>query len=242
MFQVPPALRQSRRLLSLLLVAMIMPGASASESSESELAAEAVVKKFQGEFRRFESWDRQNSAPRDAVLFVGSSSIRLWPTANDFPELAVINRGFGGSQIDEVNAVADRIVLKYRPRMIVFYAGDNDIAGGKSPEAVRDDFAEFAARIHDALPETRVFYLPIKPSIARWKLWPDMNRANALVEELAAKSDHVEYVDTASPMLGPDGRPRAELFTDDGLHMAPAGYEVWNEVLRPVLEGASAAD
>lgn len=240
--QVPPPLRQYWRLLSLLLVAMIVPGASAGETSESGLATEAVVKKFQGEFRRFENWDRQNSAPRDAVLFVGSSSIRLWPTADDFPELAVINRGFGGSQIDEVNAVADRIVLKYKPRKIVFYAGDNDIAGGKSPEEVRDDFAEFAARIHEALPETKLLYLPIKPSIARWNLWPDMNRANALIEELAGKSDHIEYVDTASPMLGPDGRPRAELFTDDGLHMSPAGYEVWNEVLRPELEGAIAAD
>lgn len=199
-------------------------------------APDPVPNPFSGEIRRFESWDKQNSWPTSAVLFTGSSSIRMWPTRESFPELTVINRGFGGSQISDVNHFFDRAVLKYKPEVIVLYAGDNDIAGGKSPEQVLDDFRTFVARVHNELPDTTIVYLPIKPSIARWKLWPAMSKANALIESLADADERLEYVDTATPMLGSDGKPRPELLRDDGLHMTPAGYQVWSKALAPVLE------
>jgi lysophospholipase L1-like esterase len=127
-------------------------------------------------------------------------------------------------------------VLKYKPRVIVFYSGDNDIAGGKSAQRVFDDFQKFVQLVHDELPDTRILVLSIKPSIARLKLWPAMKEANALLAKLADNNEHLEYVDIAAPMLGPDGQPRKELFRDDGLHLSAAGYELWNETLRPALK------
>ena len=190
--------------------------AAPSDAAKPKAATRAVNPgRFTAEIAAFEAWDRKNSPPKNAVLFVGSSSIRLWQTAEAFPELVVINRGFGGSEVSDVNYYAERIVVKYAPRTIVFYAGDNDIAAGKKPERIAAGFAKFAAEMHEQLPETRIIYLPIKPSIARWKLWPKAQEANAL----------------ATPMLGSDGQPRPEIFLDDGLHMNEVGYQIWNETL-----------
>jgi lysophospholipase L1-like esterase len=191
--------------------------------------------RFDAEIREFESWDAKNAVPPNAILFVGSSSIRMWPTAESFPALPVINRGFGGSHISDVNHFAHRIVLKYKPRTIVFYAGDNDIAAGKSPQQVADDFLSFTKLVHDRLPDTRILFLPVKPSIARWKLWPQMQQANALVENLAERNEQLDYVDTATPMLTADKKPRNDIFLNDGLHMNAAGYRAWTEILAPHL-------
>jgi len=202
------------------------------------LAADPDPSLFESEIAAYEQWDRQNSFPQGAILFAGSSSIRLWQTAESFPNLSVINRGFGGSTIADVNHFADRIVVKYKPRVIVFYAGDNDIAAGQSPDKVFGDFETFAKQVRQRLPSTQIIYLPIKPSPARWKLWPQMQAVNARVEQLSQENDRIIYVDTASPMLGPDGQPRPELFLDDGLHMNDKGYRVWTEILAPVLHDA----
>jgi lysophospholipase L1-like esterase len=190
---------------------------------------------FAAEIAAFEKWDRQNAVPKDAILFVGSSSIRLWQTADAFPNLPVINRGFGGSAIAHVNRYADRIVLKYKPRLIVFYAGDNDIASGKSAKRVYDDFLEFVGRVRKDLPQTPIYFISIKPSIARLKLWPTMKEANSHVQNLARINPQVIYVDVATPMLGSNGKPRPELFREDGLHLNEAGYELWNKVLASKL-------
>lgn len=198
--------------------------------------------RFDSEIAAFETWDRQNSAPKNAILFVGSSSIRMWQTAESFPDLPVINRGFGGSHISDVNHFAERIVLKYQPRMIVFYAGDNDIADGKAPQQVAGDFFAFVELVHKRLPVARIIYLPIKPSLARWNVWPQMQLANDIVASKSSSSAPFLYIDTATPMLGPDGRPHPELFLDDGLHMNASGYRVWNEVLRPKLSAALSRD
>jgi lysophospholipase L1-like esterase len=191
--------------------------------------------RFTADIAAFEAWDRQNSAPTDAVLFVGSSSIRMWQTAESFPDLTVINRGFGGSHASDVNHFAGRIVLKYAPRIIVFYAGDNDIADGKSAEQVADDFEEFVAIVHAKLPDAKIIYLPIKPSLARWSLWSKMQETNARVRQFITGKPHLAYVDTATPMLGGDGQPRPELFLDDGLHMNDVGYAIWSEQLRNAI-------
>jgi lysophospholipase L1-like esterase len=171
------------------------------------------------------------------VLFVGSSSIRMWQTAECFPGLTVINRGFGGSHTSDVNHFAPRIVLKYAPRTIVFYAGDNDLADGKSPEQVAGDFEQFVDLVHAKLPDTEIIYLPVKPSLARWQLWPRMQKTNSLVQQFIDGSQRLTYIDTATPMLGADGRPRPELFLEDGLHMNAQGYQIWSDLLRDKLAG-----
>ncbi len=191
--------------------------------------------RFASEIAAFEAWDRQNTAPQNAILFVGSSSIRMWQTAECFPDLAVINRGFGGSHASDVNHFAERIVLKYAPRTIVFYAGDNDIADGKSPEQVAGDFERFVEIVHAKIPDTEIIYLPVKPSLARWRLWLEMQATNALVQEFIRGQQQLAYVHTATPMLGSDGQPRPELFLDDGLHMNAQGYKIWSDLLRDKL-------
>lgn len=231
--------RTHRTLLVALLVACSLASSAtviaappATSTPARKLPAPA---RFESEIAGFEKWDHQNAPPRDPILFVGSSTIRLWQTADSFPDLPVINRGFGGSQTSDVNHFADRIVFKYKPRVIVFYAGDNDIAAGKSPDSVFADIETFRKRMHDRLPTTRLIYLAIKPSPARWKLWPQMQSVNSRVKSISEKVDFVTYIDTAAPILGSDGQPQKDLFRDDSLHMNPKGYASWNEILRPVL-------
>jgi len=189
----------------------------------------------------FARWDTKNAWPRDAVLFVGSSSIRMWRTREAFPELPVINRGFGGAHISDVNHFFDQVVKPYAPRVIVFYCGDNDIAAGKSPERVFDDYQAFVRRVRAVFEETQIVYLPIKPSASRWKFWPQMQEANALIKASIEKDERQSYVDIATPLLGDDGQPRAELFLADKLHLSDAGYRIWNDVLRTHLSAMRTA-
>ncbi|MEX2315554.1 MAG: SGNH/GDSL hydrolase family protein [Pirellulales bacterium] len=203
--------------------------------------ADPDPQRFAAEIRAFEDYDRKNSTPPDSILFVGSSSIRLWPTAQSFPNLAVVNRGFGGCHASDVNHYAERIVLKYRPRTIVVYAGDNDIADGKSPVQVFEDIRSFVTLVHERLPKTKVVVLSIKPSVARWRLWPQMEQANTLVRQIDVLDDQMEYVDTSPPLLNNEGRPRADLLLADGLHLNEAGYRAWTQLLGPIISPPPAA-
>jgi len=186
----------------------------------------------------FEDWDRKNSFPSDAVLFVGSSSIRMWPTRECFEEFAVINRGFGGSQISDVNYYAKRIVLRYEPKVIVFYAGDNDIAAGESVEQVFHDYKEFIKQVHEKKPNTRIIFVSIKPSGSRWSLWPVMSRANRMIKDLSEKDHQLFYFDAATPLLNREGKPNLDLFLNDKLHLNPKGYKIWTRLLRPIIKEA----
>lgn len=184
----------------------------------------------------YEEQDRARPPAPRGVVFVGSSSIRLWNLAESFPGADVINRGFGGSQLADSVHFAPRLVLKHRPRLVVLYAGDNDVAAGKTPEQVAADFQAFVQGVHKELPQTKIAFLSIKPSLARWKLWDTMQRANALVQAQCKADGRLLYLDVATPMLGDDGKPRPELFAKDGLHLSPRGYEVWAAVVRPHLQ------
>lgn len=192
--------------------------------------------RFASEISRFTDWDKQNAVPENGVLFVGSSSIRGWMTAELFPGLPVINRGFGGSHISDVNVFADKIVLPYRPAIIVFYAGDNDVAYGKSAERVFADYQQFIATVNESLPTTDVVYVPIKPSILRWEQWTEMARCNDMIREFSEKNKQLHYVDTATPMLGMNGTPEKRWFIEDGLHLSPEGYKMWSDLVKPILD------
>ncbi len=189
------------------------------------------------EIGAFEAADKTNPPPKDAVLFIGSSSIKRWTNvAAAFPDYRVINRGFGGSQLADSAAFIGRIVTPYQPRLVLLYAGDNDIASGKSPETVLDDFKAFAAKIHAALPRTRIAYIAIKPCPSREKFLAQVKTANRLIREYCATDNRLLFVDVFTPMLNAEGRPRAELCVKDMLHLNAEGYQLWAAILKPVLD------
>jgi lysophospholipase L1-like esterase len=190
---------------------------------------------WETDMQRFAAADAVAPPPKHAVLFIGSSSIRFWDTlATDFPGVQVINRGFGGSEIRDSTWYADRIVVPYAPRMIVFYAGENDLESGRSPQQVRDDFHAFVTRVRRDLPGVRIAYISSKPSPLRVRLLESERQANALIEGDAERL-RVRFIDVFTPMLDVHGQPRGELFGEDRLHMNPAGYELWRRVVAPYL-------
>lgn len=185
----------------------------------------------------FEESDKENPPPKGGVLFVGSSSVRMWKTlAEDFPGHQTINRGFGGSELSDSIHFADRIVLPYQPRMIVLYAGDNDISRGKTSKEVYDDFKKFVKLVKKALPTTRVAFIAIKPSLKRWELAAEMQKANQRIKKRCDGSKALDYLDIWTPMIGDDGKPRPELFAKDGLHLNEQGYALWTSVIRPFVD------
>lgn len=197
---------------------------------------------FENEIKAFEAADQKQPPPKDAVLFIGSSTIRIWKSLpQDFPELKVINRGFGGSQIADSTRYADRIAIPYHPSRIVMYAGDNDLAAGKSPEQVFEDFKAFVKKIRSALPDEPITFISIKPSIARWKLVEKIKQANSLIKQYAEGEKNIDFVDIFPALLGADGKPRPELFRADGLHMSPKGYAIVVSILKPRLLDKSAS-
>lgn len=186
----------------------------------------------------YERADRRHPPPRGAIVFTGSSTIRLWRTlARDMAPLPVINRGFGGAHLAHVNAFARRIVLPYAPAAVVLYCGDNDLGAwtGKRPDTIVSDFTRFASLVHGALPEARIYFVSIKPSRLRRNQWPAQQAANRTIAELARELPRVDYVDVATPMLEGARVPARKLFALDGLHLSSAGYALWTSVLRTVL-------
>lgn len=197
--------------------------------------------RFAEEIAAFARWDAKNAVPRDAVLFVGSSSIRMWNTAERFPDLPVINRGFGGAHISDVNHFFHETVLRYDPSVIVFYAGDNDVEAGKGADQVLADYEAFVRTVSDVNPSTQIVFVAIKPSLARWPWWPEMRTANERVRSHSQTRANLHYADVATPMLEADGKPRAELFVSDGLHLSEAGYDVWTSVVRQTFAAIQCA-
>jgi lysophospholipase L1-like esterase len=178
------------------------------------------------------------SAP-GAALFVGSSSIRLWKLEDSFPDLVTANHGFGGSFLSDSVHFFDRIVVPIKPSVIVLYAGDNDIASGKTPEIVFADFQQFIAAVREKVPECRqVVYIGIKPSVKRWALADKIQKANSLIRAACDEDPLAEYADVWEPMLMADGKPNADLLLDDGLHMNEKGYKIWADVVMAVLKFA----
>ena len=184
---------------------------------------------------KFKEQDSKNPPPQNATLFVGSSSIVGWDTKKWFPDIENINRGFGGSQINDSWYYAESIIIPYKPKKIVFYAGDNDATDGKTPEMIFVNFKAFAIKIRKALPETRLIYVSIKPSIARWSIWPQMQKANELILNYSKEQKNVYFIDVSKVMLDSSGKPIKEIFHADGLHMNEKGYELWTSLVRPLI-------
>jgi lysophospholipase L1-like esterase len=193
-------------------------------------------RRFEQEIQAFEAEDRAAPPPPGAVLFVGSSSIRYWDLDAAFPGRRAIKRGFGGSHVSDHLFYADRIIIPYRPALMVFYAGDADVAAGKTAEQIGMDYRALVALLHRRLPGTRLVIIGTKPSPAHWAHMDTIRAANAAARSLAEADPLVEYTDAETALLGLDGRPRADLFAENGLNLNARGYDAWTRALRPAID------
>lgn len=194
-------------------------------------------KRFEKDIAAFEAADKLKPPPEGAIVAIGSSSMRGWHKSihEDLAPLTVIARGFGGSCMNDALYYTDRMVLAYKPRAVVLYEGDNDIAGGYGVEPFVNAVQSFSEKIHATLPETRIYVLAVKPSPSRWKHWPEVQRANELLREYCATDKRLKFIDVATPMLKDDGTPKDGIYLNDNLHMKPEGYAIWTASVRPIL-------
>lgn len=201
---------------------------------------DTLLNRFQGEIDDFVRQDSLQPTPKQTALFVGSSSIRMWDSLQaDMEPVSVINRGFGGSTIPEVLFYFDELILAHQPKNIYLYAGENDLAMTDlniTPAQVLETFQLFVNTVRAKLPDTKnIYFISIKPSVARWDLWPTMQEANQLIKDYASKQKDVYYVDVAAKMLQDDGTVRKDIFIRDSLHMNRTGYALWTETIKPDL-------
>jgi len=245
--------RRIRRLpslaLALVMLGLALPAAAQAPSSPpteprspprapdaGAAPAPPPADPFEPEIRAFEKADRIMGQAHARVVFIGSSSIRLWEGLGfDFPDHYVVNRGFGGSQISDSVRHAERILTPHRPPLVVMYAGSNDIDAGKSPATVAADFKAFTAKVWALFPATTVAYISIAPSPLRWSEVERVREANRLIAAFCAADKRLTFIDIFPKMLGEDGRPRPDLYQADGLHMTRKGYLLWIPPLRAAL-------
>ena len=203
------------------------------------LAASTALAQQPDRWERFvaayDEADKVSPPLKHQIVFVGSSTIRRWDVASYFPDLKIINRGIDGTELSDALKYIDRLVLRYEPRLVVVYAGDNDIGGGKLSEQVSVDFERFVRAVQTRLPETRILYIGIKPSPLRWLQVDRMRLATQVIRTICERDDRLAFLDFDNLMLGWDEKPRRELYVEDGLHLSPQGYQLWTAVLRPYL-------
>lgn len=211
---------------SWLLAATLLPATLWAQAPSAE-------QRWKKELDAFGAADRVQMPPAGGVLFVGSSSIRFWTgleTAfTDQP--VVIRRGFGGSRLSENADLVPRLVLPYQPRLVVLYAGENDIHEGTSPQELLVHFQRFVRQVQGPLPATRVAYMAIKPSPSRLNHMAAMREANLLIQTHVLQHDNLDFIDVHTAMLDNDGRPRPELFVRDQLHLSAEGYGLWRQIV-----------
>lgn len=223
--------------LAIALLTVLAAAGCATPAPQAPRELVETNQPFAKEINDFADSDHYNPPPQGAILFIGSSSIRLWKTLEqDFPNHQVINRGFGGSQIiDSVN-YADRIVIPYRPKHIVLYAGGNDINAGKSAEEVLADFQSFVRKVRKVLPAVEISYISIAPNAARWAQVGRVRHANQLIATYARYDGRITFIDVFPQMLGRNGLPRPDIFVADRLHMNEKGYELWKKIVGAHLD------
>lgn len=212
-----------------------------SRAADSPASRPHDFSKWEAAMAAFEAQDREQPPAPGGVLFVGSSTIRRWNTAELFPDLPVINRGFGGSELIDTAHFAERIVLPYRPRVIVVYAGSNDLARGTTPCQLLADFTSLVEQVDRDLPETEVVFLSIKPSLKRWPLIHRIRAANALIEAFCVERPRLHFLDVHARFLTAEGLPDPAYLEEDGLHLNAAGYRRLTDLVRPEIERLLAA-
>jgi len=203
---------------------------TAVDASSDYLAAKA---RWHNELAAFSRADQQQFPLPGGVVFVGSSTVRMWKNlAQDFRQVPnIVNRGFGGSTMADCSLFARDLVVRYKPRQVLVYAGDNDLAEGRTPLQVLESFARFANAVRAELPHTRISFISVKPSPSREHLMPLIRETNNVISAYLNRLPDSEYIDIFTPMIAADGRPRPELFLPDRLHMNEQGYRLWQSVI-----------
>jgi lysophospholipase L1-like esterase len=221
-----------RRCLALLLCTLAFPLLIAAQDKAK---APPAADRWEPAIAKFEARDKESPPPQGGIVFIGSSSIVGWDLKASFPKLPAINRGFGGSQLADSVRYAPRIVLPYKPRTVVLYAGDNDINAKKTPQQVAAAFDQFVRVVQGSLPKTKIIYIGCKPSPRRWTQIERQREANRLIRAACKRNPLLTFVDVEAVMLGPDGQPKPEIFKPDQLHMNASGYQLWAKLLQPLL-------
>jgi lysophospholipase L1-like esterase len=218
-----------KKLLLTILALIVLSSAVSAQSYQH-------AKLWDAEINSLTEIDQKQTAPKDAVLFVGSSSIRLWRSLRkDLPDINFINRGFGGSYLADVNYYFEHIITPYKPKQIVLYAGENDINDGKTPENVLADFKAFVSLVRKNFPKTKIYYISLKPSPSRWHLVDKFRETNNLIKTEITKDKNINYVDVFNAMLNDKGEPQPELYVEDKLHLNEKGYAIWGNILKKGL-------
>lgn len=218
----------AKTLAFIVLLVLALPGQAQREIDPT---------RWEETMQRFDEQDRMSPPPENAIVLTGSSSIARWndQAAAALAPLTVIARGFGGSVMEDVAYHLDRVALRYNPRAILIYEGDNDTAFGIPEEKILGQLESIIARIHDALPETRVYVLSVKPSVSRLNVWDTAQRVNAGYQAIAKADPLVHYVDVANPFLWADGSVMDDIFVDDDLHLNDMGNLIWGSSIRAAL-------
>ena len=221
--------------LSLSVLLSLAVGTGCRTAIPNSLATHSSGK-WEKAIAAFEASDQTNPPPRGCIVFVGSSSIVRWTTlASDFPALPVINRGFGGSQLADSVNFAERIITRYHPREVVIYAGGNDINAGKDPDVVFGDFVALVAKIRSGLPQAHLCCISVAPTPKRWEQVEKVRRLNKLLSAYCQRHG-LDFINVFPLMLGPDGKPRPDIFVEDRLHMNAKGYAIWRSAVLPHLK------
>lgn len=193
--------------------------------------------RWEKEVSEMEAGDKKAQPPKNASLFIGSSTVRLWRSLpQDFPDVSVINRGFGGTEIVDSTHFADRLIFPHAPKQVFLRSAGNDLWAGKSPDQVFTEFKEFVATVHAKLPETEIIFISLCPSPSRWAQAGREKKLNELIAGFMKGKPRLNYVETYDITLGSDGKPRPELFVADMLHLNGAGYKLFAERVRPALK------
>ena len=238
-------MRMARRIVGVIFVigitACLLISSAGCHCAKSVQAVRAPTlphdfAKWEGEIAAYEKADQANPPPKGAILFIGSSTIRLWSTlAADFPQHKVINRGFGGSEIADATHFADRLIFPHEPRQIFLRAGNNDIHNGRLPTELAADFAAFVETVHKRLPKTEITFISLCGVPDRWPEKDKNELLNSMIRRMALDMPRVSYVDAWNISLDQSGHARPELFRDDQLHFNESGYKLLAERVRPYL-------
>lgn len=201
-------------------------------------ATNLIAQPFYNEIRAFKKQDSVDAPPKNAILFAGSSSFRLWHNIkDDFKGYTIINRGFGGSSLTDVIRYTEEILFPYQPKQVVIYCGENDFAADKllPADSVLNRFTTLFGMIRKRLPSAHISFVSMKPSPSRWQFKDKMQKANAAISDFLLSQDNASYIDVWEAMLNESGLPRPELFLKDSLHMNGLGYVIWKHKILPKL-------
>ncbi len=204
----------------------------------TSLLFQAQEKPFWKEIQAFRKTDQTSRIPKKAILFLGSSSFTYWNDVNDyFPTKTIVNRAFGGSRLLDLNRYSDELLDPYKPKQIVIYCGENDIAtDNPAPAEVLERFKTFFGKIRQKYPKVPVAYVSIKYSPSREQFWPQMKELNQMIEAYLKTQKKAEYIDITTVMNGENGKVRTDIFKEDMLHMKPEGYRLWTKVMAKYLK------